>query len=140
MDSALETVYTVSDWYDGPRAGAADYRGAPHWYRSVYLDGDGPWLPDEDRFELTPLSAEALAWEREGIAIFERWDQARKSGAVVWDGDEATHGAFPEDMARYRELERLVQDYLARHRPVALVRGQFELGCREVRWQLLHAF
>jgi hypothetical protein len=139
MDSALETVHTVSDWYDGPRGGAADYGGAPHWYRSVYLDGDGPWIPDEDRFELTPLSAEALAWEREQTAIFERWDQARKSGAVVWDGDEATCGAFPEDMPRYRDLERLVKDYLARHPPVALVRGKFELGCREVRWQLLHA-
>jgi hypothetical protein len=140
MEPAEDTVYTIDDWYDGPRGGAADYQGAPHWYRSVYLDReDEPWNPDEDRFELTPLGAEALAWERERSAIFDRWDQARKAGTVEWDGDDATHGAFPGDRERSRELDRRMEEYLAEHRPVALVRGTFALGCKTVRWRFVHA-
>lgn len=137
MDPTLDVVYTVDDWYDGPRAGAADYQGAPHWYRSVYLDTD-TWNPDEDRFELTPLTARVLAWARKRSGIFHRWEDARRAGAVDWDGDEATFGAFPEEMDRYRELNRRIEGYVARHRPVALARGTFQPGCQKVCWQHLH--
>lgn len=135
-DGALEVVHTIDDWYDGPRGGAADFRGAPHWYRSVYLDGE-EWDPDEDRFELTPLTAEALGWILELSAIFKRWDALHRGGQLAWDGDEETFGALPEERDRARELSRLIDDYLARTQPTVLVRGTFAPVCTHVRWRLL---
>src|SRR5262245_43698315 len=38
MDETWEAVHTIDDWYDGPRGGVADFRGAPHYYRTVFLD------------------------------------------------------------------------------------------------------
>ena len=136
MSSLWETVHTIHDWYDGPRSGAAVYLGAVHWYRSVYLDTE-TWDPDEDRFELTPMTTEALSWELERTTIFERWDGARKSGAVVWTGDENCFGAFPEDMPRYRELNDRMEAYLATTPPSQLARGSFDLKASRVRWESL---
>jgi hypothetical protein len=129
-----EVVHTISGWYDGPRTGAADFEGKPYWYRSVYLDSE-IWYPDEDRFELTPLTEEALSWELETKRIFERWDAARKDGSVVWNqDDEASFGAMPEDMSRYRDLIKKLEDYLSRTAPEFMAHGNFNLGPRVVRW------
>ena len=61
-EAVSETIYVIEDWYDGPRSGFADYRQQPHFYRSLHLDGDNHshYDPDEDRFELTPVSAQVL--------------------------------------------------------------------------------
>lgn len=135
MSSAWETVHTIHDWYDGPRSGAAEYLGAAYWYRSVYLDTE-KWDPDEDRFELTPITPEALGWELERTAIFERWDTARRTGAVAWaDGDVDAFGAFPEDMPRYRELNDRMATYLAATSPLYLARGTFDLKANRVQWE-----
>lgn len=137
MNDTPEAVHSVDDWYDGPRSGAADYRGVPHWYRSLYLD-DKEWNPDEDRFELTSLTPEALGWETERQAIFRRWDAAREAGIVVWrEGDEETFGALPGEMDRFRHLTLCIEAYLVNHAATLLVRGRFGPGCHEVRWTFL---
>lgn len=35
----FETVHILTDWYDGPRRGIADYRGRPHLFESEWSDG-----------------------------------------------------------------------------------------------------
>lgn len=130
-------VHTISDFYDGPRAGATEFEGRPYWYRSVYLD-TSEWDPNEDRFELTPLTVDALSWEMETKRIFERWDSARREARIVWiDGDEANFGAFPEEMARYRELNEKLQSYLSKTKPELVVRGRFGAGSNAVQWKLI---
>ena len=102
-----------------------------HWYRSVYLDTES-WNPDEDRFELTPMTSEAFGWELERTKLFERWDSARKSGAVMWNnGDDDSFGALPEDRSQYRELNDLMDTYLGETPPLHLARGNFgpTAGC-----------
>jgi hypothetical protein len=137
MSSVWEAVHTIHDWYDGPRSGAAEYLGAVHWYRSVYLDTE-TWDPDEDRFELTPMTPEVLSWDLERTTIFERWNTARRSGAVVWsDEDDNAFGAFPEDMPRYRELNKRMDTYLATTPPLHLARGTFDLKANRVQWESL---
>ena len=137
MSSDWETIHTIRDWYDGPRSGAAEYLGATYWYRSVYLDTE-EWDPDEGRFELTPLTSEACRWELERTSIFERWDAARRSGLVTWkDGDRNSFGAFPEEMPRYRELNKGLDAYLAETSPSHLARGTFDLRAKRVQWKLL---
>lgn len=140
MDTSLslsDVVHTISDWYDGPRAGATQFEGRPYWYRSICLD-TAEWDPNENRFELTPLTDDALSWEMETKRIFERWDSARQDGTIVWiDGDEANFGAFPDDMATYRDLNQRLENYLSKTKPTFLVHGRFETGSKAVHWELI---
>jgi hypothetical protein len=55
----------MTDYYDGPRQGVADYRGRPHLYESQWSDIDSD---QEDTFLLTPITAETfkLALRRMG--------------------------------------------------------------------------
>lgn len=136
MNSRLDLVYTIHDWYDGPRSGAAEYVGATYWYRSVYLDTE-EWKPDEDRFELALMTSEALSWDLERTSIFERWDTARRNGLIEWKhGDNESFGAFPDEMPRYRELNNSMDEFLKRATPLYLVRGLF-LEPRCVQWLLV---
>ncbi len=34
----FETVFTVTDYYDGPRQGIANYRGYQHFYDCIFSD------------------------------------------------------------------------------------------------------
>jgi hypothetical protein len=133
MGAAWETVHTVDDWYDGPRGGVADCGGPPHYYRSVYLDCP-TWDPDEDRFELTPLPDEAFAAALELQAIWERWHQASKAGAAPADPDDER--VLPADRRRRDELDRtLAAGRAANASRTVLAHGEFELGCKRVRWK-----
>jgi hypothetical protein len=135
LGAAWNIVHTIDDWYDGPRAGAADYDGRSYWYRSVYLDTP-EYNHEEDRFELTPMTPEALGWELERKHIFDRWESARRLGSIVWnDGDLDSFGAFPEDMDLCRELNKKMEFYLANTKPTHLLRGEFEPG--RVRWKAI---
>jgi hypothetical protein len=133
----LDVVHTVRDWYDGPRSGSAQYQDAPYWYRSVYLDAD-EWNEEEDRFELTPLSEEALAWDRERSEIFRRWDALRTEADRRHSPvDPETFGALPEDRVRYAELNGRLEDFLRHHPPTVLARGTFEPRTEHVTWEFL---
>jgi hypothetical protein len=135
-DPRLEPVYTIDDWYDGPRAGFASYRGVPHHYRSLYLDSE-TWDADEDRFELVAVGAEVLASALEASAIFYRWNELRRQGGVDWTADapESEFGALPEDRDRYAMLRAALAPYeVAGHPQGFIARGEFELGCKRVRW------
>jgi hypothetical protein len=132
MDKAWEPVHTMDDWYDGPRGGVADYGGLPHYYRSVFLDTPR-WNPDEDRFELTPLSSVGVSAALELQAIHERWQKARFANAVPDDPDDER--VLPSDRTRRDQLERLLAAERAANAGRAiLVHGEFERGCKRVRW------
>ena len=136
-NSAFEEVYTIDDWYDGPRTGFAQYRGMPHHYRSLYLDFD-EWESDEDRFELIPVTADVLASALEASEIFDRWSEARKRGEVAWSsGDPLSEfGALAEDRDRYATARSVIVPYAEPgHRAAFTVRGRFELGFRRVQWR-----
>lgn len=136
-NSPFEDVYTVDDWYDGPRSGFAEYRGAPHHYRSLYLDHDS-WDADEDRFELVPVSSAVLAAALEASAIFARWDAVRKAAGTntVADPPESEFGALPEDRPRYAILRATLAPFeVADHPDSFIARGRFERACKRVQWR-----
>jgi hypothetical protein len=133
LGGAWDTVHTVDDWYDGPRGGVADFGGSPHYYRSVYLDSP-KWNPDEDRFELTPLPPSAFAAALELQAIWERWRQAHKAGAAPDDPEDER--VLPADRDRRGGLEQvLAAGRAANASRLVLLHGEFELGCKRVRWR-----
>jgi hypothetical protein len=129
MELLFECVYTIDEWRAGPRAGVANFAGVPHFYRSVSADSEA-WSPDEDRFELTPLSVELFEMILEANALFRRWHPGpRISSQAAQDGSEA-----PEDWARYGTLEREIAASLAARLPIAIMRGHFDFDPDRVRW------
>jgi len=129
MELLFEHVYTIDEWRAGPRAGVANFAGVPHYYRSV-TPGSDAWSPDEDRFELIPLSAELFDTILEASALFSRWHPGpRTSNHSARDGSRPA-----EEGARYEELERQIADALAMRLPIAIMRGHFDFDPDRVRW------
>ena len=99
--SNFETVHTMTDYYDGPRAGVADFRGAPHVYESEFLDSLNNYT---ELFRLSPIPDDLFQLALEDWDIWLRWDAARKRGETP----QETHPALPIDRARHDELEKLL--------------------------------
>lgn len=97
----FERVYTVTDYYDGPRGGIADCGGAPHDYRSEW---DEPEQDFEDTYTLTPIDAETFALALEAWSIWLRWEDSYHRGLASLD----SHPALPQDRARCEELRELL--------------------------------
>jgi len=134
-----EIVHTLTDWYDGPRRGIADYRGRPHLFESEWSDAEDL---DADTFLLMPVDADTLALALEDWAIWRRWETACHQGETT----QQTHPALPEERSRHEELERLLDGRLSVD-PARAVRASAEFRARhdpewsgygwrplEVRW------
>ncbi|RAK68325.1 hypothetical protein [Hymenobacter edaphi] len=126
-----DKVYTMTDWYDGPREGVADYQGKPHHYRcqTGYEPYDEP-----SRYRLTPLDEEAFQLEMEDWAIWLRYCTACQEGRATAE----MHPALPEDRPRHKELKPLIQAKLASLSTLSvLATAQFSRGSETVTWTLL---
>lgn len=100
--SEFEPVYTVNDYWDGPRNGVAAYCGTPHVYQSLFLIDEDEW--DAERFRLGPIAPEDFALVLEDWAIWRRFESAYKKGDVKWSGNESEWAALPQELPRHREL------------------------------------
>ncbi len=128
-----DIVYTVEDWYDGPRDGYADYRQKPHFYRSLHFDND-VYNPDEDRFELTPVSGQVVQWALVQHTLWQKWDKAYRAGTLPEEPDESIR-ILAEDLPRYHELCTLIEkDRQENAASSFVVRGQFASGKMQVQW------
>lgn len=134
MTCDFECVYTMTEWYDGPRRGIADFEGKPHLYEADSDDGSEEYIPT---FRLTPVSTEVLALALEDWAIWERWELAFSEGRTSRD----THPALPEERERHEQLTATIQRALVSNpshaiRAHAEFRGRARLGLAlEVRWE-----
>lgn len=103
--SNFETVHTMTDYYDGPRGGVADYHGVPHVYKSTGADiGDVPG-GIIDVFRLSPIPPEVFKLALEAWTIWRRWETAIHLGETSADD---THTSLQIDRARHHELEHLL--------------------------------
>jgi hypothetical protein len=74
-----ERVFTVLEYYDGPRKGVAGYRGVPHFFDCIFIHGDGY----SEQFLLTPLDETTFLLAMESSEIFRRWELAFREGKKV---------------------------------------------------------
>lgn len=129
-ESDYEKVYTISNYWDGARAGIADLNGKPHYYECVFDDAQDDW---SEIFLLKPIDPETLSLELEDFQIWKRWSAAVDEGRATLE----THPALPEDRARHDEIEsvlgkRFCIDPDADH---IKARGEFKYGePTMVRW------
>ena len=102
---AWDRVYTVNEYYDGPKLGVADYRGKPHIYERQFDTDKDDY---SERFLLSPIDPELLALLLEDWKIWLRWDAAYRQGNAT----VKTHPALPEERQRHDELSKLIGDRL----------------------------
>ena len=102
--AGYDKVYTVTDYYDGPRAGVGDFNGQPHYYECIFDES----LGFTEVFLLKPIDSETFRLALEDWGIWERWNAAREEGKVGLD----THPALPEDRERHNEISAILQGRL----------------------------
>lgn len=105
MRADYEIVHTVTDYYDGPRGGIANYHGTPHAFTSLF---DGSEDDGSDVILLQPIDEETFRMAMEDWAIWRRWELAYHSGQT----DAKTHPALPADRNRHDELAIILKPLL----------------------------
>lgn len=91
----------MTDYYDGPRKGIADFEGRPHLYESEWDDNGDDWAPI---YTLSPVEPHVFALALESWAIWKRWEMALHEGRTTAE----THPALPEDRSRNDELQEIL--------------------------------
>ena len=137
LKPGYETVFTVSEYYDGPRGGLANFHGIPHIYECVFDQQDDAY---SDSFLLMPVGPEILAAAMTNWKIFLKWREAFDAGQTTL----ATHPALPEDKSRYDESRQRLEQAIAMAKPGAIrARASFEIlgeatAARDVhtKWQV----
>lgn len=99
---AFERVFTVWDYYDGPRSGIAIFSGQPHHYDCEWNESKQDY---GDTFVLTPVDHETLAVAMEQWSIWREWEDAFHRGEVP----QSTHPGLPGAHARYAELGAILK-------------------------------
>lgn len=130
--SDFEMVHTITDWYDGARAGIADLAGEPHYYESQFDD-----LRDNysDTYLLRPIDEETFRLALEDWDIWSRWEAAFHAGRAPHE----THPALPEDRDRHEELAKVLAERLAVSPETGIkAKGDFKYGkLTLVKWSVI---
>ena len=99
--SEYERVYTVTNYWDCPRKGVADFKGRPHVYEAQFDEETDEYT---DTFLLSPVSKHLFEAALESWDIWLRWDAAFERGLTTRE----THPALAADRARHEELDRIL--------------------------------
>lgn len=122
MSNDFEKVYTVTEWYDGPREGIADFNGSPHIYMTLFDGVNDDW---SDILLLAPVDEETFQLALENWDIWKRWERAFYEKRVA----QTVHMVLPEDEQRFQELQKLLEGKLRIYTSNAIeVRAEFRSG------------
>ena len=120
LKPGYEFVHTVTDYYDGPRKGIANFQGKPYLYECIFDQSKGDY---SDLFSLAPVDPETFKLAMEAWEIWRRWELAFHSGETGISG----HSALPHEANRHAELKQLLDKALVIDSKTAITQiGQFE--------------
>ena len=145
LEPGFERVFTVTDYWNGPRRGIANYRDVPHLYEREWDTERDDYA---DTYLLAPVPAEVFVAALEDWEIWLRYERALREGRASQD----THPALPEDQRRHLELDGILRTKLvpnpsqsfrvaAEFRPLHTLQRSFgpALVALQVRWSEPHA-
>jgi hypothetical protein len=121
LKPGYEIVHTVTDYYDGPRGGLADYNRQPHLYESIWDDLEANY---KNSFNLFPINLAVFNLAMESWAIWRKYERALHRGETT----QEHHPALPADRNRYDILEHLLKNELSTSgiKPI-VVHGEFDV-------------
>jgi len=118
-EPGYDEVFTVTEYYDDPRQGIANFNGHPHFYDCIFSEEKQDY---SNLFQLTPIPQETFDLAIEDWAIWERWESAYYAGKVTFN----THPAMPEDRQRHEAIKTLLNEALKTNSVTCSVRtGEF---------------
>jgi hypothetical protein len=121
-----EKVHIVTDYFDGPVRGVADFNGKPHAFELVFNKERDDCERDEDDLGLylvIPIDDATMQLVLEYWEIWKRWSRAFDSGQTTAE----THPALAEDRARHAEIIEMLKPRLEIDSTTAVkVRGRFK--------------
>ena len=121
LKPGYERVFTVTEYYDGPRIGIANYRGNAYFYECIFDEAKDDY---SEVFQLTPLDPETLQLAMEDWEIWRRWELAYHDGKTDLD----THPALPHETNRHQELKLILDRVLVTDPTKAISQvGQFDV-------------
>lgn len=129
LQIGYEKVFTVMDYYDGPRQGIANFNGSPYFYDCIFSHEKQDY---SDLYQLTPISNEVFELSMEDWAIWERWQRAFHKGTAP----ENTHPALPEDRVRHEAIKVTLDKELTTNMEICVVRkALFSSAQDQVKWE-----
>lgn len=105
LESGYELVHTVTEYWDRPRKGIADFEGRPHFYDCEFDEAMDEW---SDTYRLSPVPDDVLAPALEAGEISRRWEIAWHQGRP----DARTVSVLAEDTERAEELRVVLEGRL----------------------------
>src|SRR5690349_12683020 len=105
LKPGFEEVFTVTDYYDGPRQGIANFNGKPHFYDCVFDEARKNF---SDRYRLTAVPNHIFDLAMEEWAIWERWQTAFHAGKT----SKESHPALPQDRTRHEQIRTVLDSTL----------------------------
>lgn len=112
--SGFEEVFTVTDYYDGPRGGIANFNGEPHLYDCIFGKHDYSNL-----YWLTPVSQDLFLLALEDWAIWKRWERGFHAGEVNQD----SHPALAAERDRHLHIQSLLDQQLKTDKERCIIRA-----------------
>ena len=112
-------MFTVDEYYDGPRTGVANFRGEPHFYECIFEENRSDY---SNLFQLTPIDQKTFELALAAWRIWRKWEIAYHEGKVKWE----SHPALQVDTAKYRKMTRRLEGLLKTDPQKSITRiGQF---------------
>jgi hypothetical protein len=116
-----DEVFTVTEYYDGPRQGIATFRGRAHFYDCIFDEAKDDY---SNLYRLTPVPLHIFDLAMEDWAIWERWKSAFHTGRTTLE----SHPALPQDRARHTEIQAVLDSALKTNKETCIIQdGLFEV-------------
>jgi hypothetical protein len=113
-------VYTINDYFDGPRLGIADVDGVPHIYEAEFDHSSDEY---GDTYFASPVDGNLMALVLEDWEIWLRWQSAFQGAKASIE----THPALPQDHERHQALTTAIGGRLQADRERAkYLKARFE--------------
>ena len=138
----FEEVYTVWEYYDGPRTGIANFKGELHYFECGWDEA----LDDySEMYTLRSIDKEILPLVDELDQIWKDWVTRLHKGEV----DAITHPGYKNHNPRFGQLSDLLDKKMKTGDPVAKCRATFQASSGqdnlpqgvprriEVKWNLV---
>ncbi|MEK3876478.1 hypothetical protein [Paenibacillus sp. FSL M7-0420] len=96
----FQRVYFITDWWDGPKNGFADFNGTVHCFGRSFDDLNDEW---SDLYLLRPVSIEEYSLQIESYKLFLNWKNDKDT--------TRTHPSSDMENKRYHEIEHLLSQF-----------------------------
>jgi hypothetical protein len=120
MKRGYEPVFTVLEYYDGPRKGIAGYRKTPHFFDCIINDKD----EYSEKYLLTPVDDETYRLAMEASKILRKWEIRFHENKRA----NTTSRAYLLHTKKYRAINRVLEKRLVTIPQQAIIRmGHFDV-------------